>query len=137
MSQAVIDTLRAGYEAFNRSDWDAVLQAAPPDFELETADRVISPGIYRGRVEARRFFEDLFEPFDEVAVVPEQFLENGDQIVVLVRVRSRPAGSSAVIENRIAHLWTVRGGAIVRMQIFPERGEALEAAGLAEQDVAT
>ena len=133
MPEATIETLRAGYDAFNRGDWEAVFQAASPDFELQTADRAPSPGIYRGR-EAMRFFEDLFEPFEEVMVEPEQFLENGDLIVVLVRVRSRPRGSSAVVDNRIAHLWTVQDGAIVRLQVFPDRSEALQAAGLSEQD---
>jgi uncharacterized protein len=131
MGSEAVETLQAGYEAFNRGDWQAVFEMGPPDFELETADRVIHAGTYRGREEARRFFEDLFEPFEQVAVEPEEFLENGDLIVVLVTVRSRPTGSSAVVENRIGHLWTVRDGAVVRLQIFPERDKAVEAAGLA------
>jgi ketosteroid isomerase-like protein len=137
MSQAAIETLRVGYDAFNRGDWEAVLNFAPPGFELETTDRVTNPGTYRGREEARRFLEDLFEPFEEVVVEPEQFLENGDMILVLVRVRSRPSGSSAVVDNRIAHLWTVEDGAIVRMQIFAARSEGFEAAGIPEHGVAT
>ena len=110
-------------------DWEAVFQAAPPDFELETADRAINAGTYRGRDEVKRFFEDLFEPFDEVLVEPEKFLENGDLIVVLVRVRSRPSGSSAVVDNRIAHLWTVQDGTIVRLQVFPERRQGARSRG--------
>jgi hypothetical protein len=130
MPQAEIAMLRTGYEAFNRGDWDAVFELGPPDFELQTAERVISPGTYRGREEARRFFEDLFEPFEEVVVEPEKFIETGDLIVVLIVARSRPIGSSAVVENRIAHLWTMRDGETIRLQIFPERAKALEAAGL-------
>jgi uncharacterized protein len=130
MPQADIEMLRAGYEAFNRGDWDAIFREAPPDFELRTADRVISPGTYRGPEEARRFFEDLFEAFEEVVTEPEEFLERGDRIVVLLLVRSRPRGSSAVVENRIAHLWTMRDGKAVRFQIFPERQEALAAVDL-------
>ena len=130
MSQAEIETLRTGYEAFNRGDWNALFELGPPDFELQTAERAISPGTYRGRDEARRFFEDLFEPFEEVVVEPQKFVESGNLIVVLVVVRSRPIGSSAVVENRIGHLWTIRDGQIVRLQVFPEREKALEAAGL-------
>ena len=95
-----------------------------------TTDRVTNPGTYRGVDDIRRFFEDLFAPFEEVVAEPEEFLERGDQIVVLVVVRSRPRGSSAFIENRIGHLWTMRDGQVVRFQIFPEREKALEAAGL-------
>jgi hypothetical protein len=32
MSQADLDTLRVGYEAFNRGQWDAAARLAHPDF---------------------------------------------------------------------------------------------------------
>ena len=130
MSEADIETLRAGYEAVSRGDWDEVLGQAHPEFELQTADRFTSPGIYRGADEARRFFDDLFDPFDEVDIEPEEFFENGDRIAVYLVVRSRPKGSSAVIENRVGHLWTMRDGKAVRLEIYPEREKALEAAGI-------
>jgi len=134
MSQEAVETLQVAYEAFNRRDWDAAFRAAHRDFELETADRVISPGTYRGTDGTRRFFEDLFEPFEEVVVEPQEFFERGDEVVVFILVRSRPRGSSAVVENRIAHLWTMRDAKVLRLQIFPEREKALEAAGLSGQD---
>jgi ketosteroid isomerase-like protein len=132
VSQADIETLRAGYEAVSRGDWDAAARFAHPDFELQTADRAVNPGTYRGTEEVRRFFEDLFDPFEEVVVEPEEFFERGDQIAVFVLARFRPTGSSAVVENRIGHLWTMREGKASRLEVFPRREDALEAAGLAE-----
>jgi ketosteroid isomerase-like protein len=132
MSQADVETLQAGYDAFNRGDWDAATRLAHPEFELRTADRAVNPGIYRGPEAARRFFEDLFEPFEEIVVEPEELYERGDQIVVFLLVRLRPTGSSAFVENRIGHLWTMREGRFVRLAIFPRREDALEAAGLSE-----
>ncbi len=132
MSQADIEMLRIGYEAVSRGDWDAPARFAHPEFELQTAARVVNPGIYRGTEEVRRFFEDLFAPFEEVVVEPEEFFERGDQIAVFVLTRLRPTGSSAVVENRIGHLWTMRDGKATRLQVFPRREEALEAAGLRE-----
>ena len=129
MSQADIETLRAGYEAVSRGDWDAAIRDAHPELELQTADRVVSPGTYRGAGEVRRFFEDLFEPFEEVIVEPEKFFERGDQIAVLLFTRLRPTGSSAVLENRIGHLWRMRQGKAIRLEVFPKREDALEAAG--------
>ena len=130
MSQADIETLRVGYEAFSRKDWDSPTRFAHPEFEFQTADRVVNPGTYRGPEEVRRFFEDQFAPFEEVVVEPEEFFVRGDQIVVFVRTRLRPTGSSAVVENRIGHLWTMREGKATRLQVFPRREDALEAAGL-------
>jgi ketosteroid isomerase-like protein len=132
VSQADIETLRVGYEAVSRGDWDAATRFAHPEFELHPADRVVNPGTYRGPEEVRRFFEDLFEPFEEVVVEPEEFFERADQIVVFVLTRFRPTGSSAVVENRIGHLWTMREGKAMRLEIFPRREDALEVAGLPE-----
>ena len=132
MSQAEIEMLRGGYEAFNRGDWDAATRLAHPEFELQTADRAVSPGTYRGANAARRFFEDLFEPFEEVIIEPQEFYERGDQIVVFLLARFRPIGSSAFVENRIGHLWTMREGKVARLAVFPKREDALEAAGLSE-----
>jgi ketosteroid isomerase-like protein len=130
VTQTAVDTLRAGYEAFNRGDWDAAARLAHPEFELQAADRAVHPGTYRGAQAVRRFFEDLFEPFEEVIVEPEEFFERGDRVAVFLLVRLRPAGSSAFVENRIGHLWTVRDGKPARLAVYPRREEALEAAGL-------
>jgi ketosteroid isomerase-like protein len=46
--------------------------------------------------------------------------------------RARPRESSAFLERRAAHLWTMRGNKAIRLEIFPRRGDALEAAGLSE-----
>jgi hypothetical protein len=39
MSRDDIETLRAGYEAFSRGDWDALVRDAHPDLKFKTADR--------------------------------------------------------------------------------------------------
>jgi ketosteroid isomerase-like protein len=134
MPHSRIGTLLAGYEAFNRGDWESAFGAAHPDMELKTADRITNPGIYQGREVIARFFEDLFEPFEQVTAEPEKFFMSGDQIAVFLVVRSRPRGSSAEIVNRIGHLWTFRDDKVARFQIFPAREEMLAASGLSEQD---
>jgi ketosteroid isomerase-like protein len=132
MSQADLDTLRYAYEAINCGDWDRAFRVAHPDFELKAPDRMMRAGTYRGSVAARQFFEDLLEAFEEVVVQPEKFFESGERIVVFVSLRSRPSGSSAVMEIQIGHIWTMRDGKAVQLEIFPEREEALEAVGLSE-----
>lgn len=128
MSQADIQTLRDAYAAVSRGDWDAAMRFADPELELKTADRVVNPGIYRGPEAIRRFFEDLFEAFEEVIIEVEEVFERGDRIAVFVFTRMRPAGSSGMIENRIGHLWTMRDGRAIRLEAFPTREDALAAA---------
>ena len=130
MSQADIETLRAEYEAISRRDRDAVFRNAHPDFELKPPDRSAVPETCRGRQEARQAFEDFFAPFEEVVVEPQEFFERGDRIVVFFLQRCRPKGSSAAMEIRAGHLWTMRDGKPARCEIFPDREQALEAARL-------
>jgi ketosteroid isomerase-like protein len=134
MSQEVFESLRAEYAAMSRKVWDAILNVADPDFELRTPSEGLDAGVVRGVERARRGFEEFFSPFEAVTVEPEAFFEGNDQIVVFFLQRARPLGSSAVVETRAAHLWTMRDGKATSLEIFPQRETALEAAGLSEQD---
>ena len=130
MGEAEIQGLREGYEAASRGDLAGAFRNVTADFELHPADRAPDPATLRGTDSVIPFFEDLFKPFEQVDIEPQEFFEHGDRIVVFLRVRFRPTGSSAAVENQIAHVWTFRDGKAVRCQIFPEREEALEAVGL-------
>ena len=63
---------------------------------------------------------------------PEEFFEGGDQIVVFIKIRSRPKGGNVDMEVRVGNVWTIRDGTILSLQTFPVHEEALEAAGLSE-----
>ena len=63
---------------------------------------------------------------------PVEFFESGDQLLVFIRTRARPKGSSAEVEFGPGHLWTIRDRTVVSLRIFPEREKAFEAAGLRE-----
>jgi ketosteroid isomerase-like protein len=130
VSQTEIETLRAGYEAFNRGEVDSLFDAAHPDMEFIPADRAANAGTVRGSEAIRRFFDDLFEPFEKVEVEPQKFFESDDRIAVILRARFRPRGSDAVIENRIGHVWTFSDGKALRLEIYPEREKALERIGM-------
>ena len=126
MSQEDRETLRLVYEAYNRGDWTRARHGMDPDIEWKTTRM----GTYRGHDEVRRFMEDMREPFEEVVVEPDEWFDHGDRIVVFLRIGARPRGSDAIAENRVGHLWTMRGGKAVRCETFPRREDALEAAGL-------
>ena len=63
---------------------------------------------------------------------PEELFEAAEHVVAFVKVRSRPKGTSADMEVRNGHLWTIRDGTIRSLKTFPVREEALKAAGLSE-----
>ena len=133
MSEENIQRLRATYEAANRGDWDGFFADVHPDLELKAPDRMMRAGSYRGPAAVREFFEDLLEPFEDVVIEPERFVDRGDRVVVFLLLSSRPSGSSAKVEIRIGHLWTMRDGKAVELEIFAEREMALVAAGLPDE----
>ena len=132
MSQENVEVVRSVYAAFNRGDWDGVFRHLHPDFELTTPARGLDAGMFRGREENQEFWEDFFRPYEAVTAEPVEFFESGDQLVVFLETRLRPKDSSAQIEVRTGHLWTIRDGTLVSLGLFPEPEQALEAAGLRE-----
>ena len=70
--------------------------------------------------------------WDDYKVMPEEFVDRGDRVVVTVRLRGRGRGSGVEVDARFYDVYTLRDGLIVRMDQFTELRQALEAVGLAE-----
>jgi uncharacterized protein len=66
--------------------------------------------------------------WDDYRLVPEEFVDQGDRVVVTVCLRGRGRGSGVEVDARFYDVFTLRDGKIVRMDQFTERSEALEAA---------
>jgi ketosteroid isomerase-like protein len=127
-----VEIVRSIYEAVNRRDFDAAFRDLAPDVEFTTPPRGPTAGTYRGREEIQGFGRELFGAFETWTYEPEEFIESGDQVVVVNKARMQPRGSSAEIELRNGNLWTIRDGKVVSMRVFAKPEEALEAAGLRE-----
>jgi ketosteroid isomerase-like protein len=136
MSQENVEIVRRTYEAMSRDGLDAAVEHVHPDFEYDLS-AAIGPyaGIYYGRETVRGMLEDFLAAWEYMHVEPEDFIEVGDdRVLVLFRVRARGKGSGIDIEARPTAIWTVRDGQLVRGAVYNDRAEALEAAGLSEQD---
>jgi uncharacterized protein len=135
MSRENVEIVRSIYEAFNRRDWDAAFSATAPDVEFTTPPVGLNAGTYRGREELQGFWEQMSTAFEAWTTEPEELIESGDQVVVVVKARMRPRGSSAEFERRNGNLWTIQDGMVVSMRVFAKPEEALHAAGLREQAI--
>jgi ketosteroid isomerase-like protein len=70
--------------------------------------------------------------WDDYKVMPEEFEDMGNRIVVTVRLKGRGRGSGLEIDALFYDVYTLRDGKIVRMDQFTERSQALEAVKLGE-----
>jgi ketosteroid isomerase-like protein len=85
-----------------------------------------------GRDAVRASLERWESDWDDLEQAPEEFIDAEDRVFVAIRFRGRGRGSGIEIHNRLFEVYTLREGAIVRMDEFTDRGAALEAAGLPE-----
>jgi ketosteroid isomerase-like protein len=134
MSQENVKIVRRAYEAFNRAGLDALLEHFHPDLEYDvTAGIGPYAGMYYGRAAVRNFLADYLESWEYMRMEPEDFIEVGeDQVVVPLRLHMRGKGSGVEVEAQTTNVWTMRDGQAVRMAVYNDKAEALAAAGLSE-----
>jgi len=131
MSQENVEIVRRAYEAMRVRDLGAFTELSDPEVEW-IPDRRIGKGPIRGRESVIGFFLDRDAMFAQVEYEFERWSEKDDQVLVFLQVTGTGAASGAGFDIRIAHLWTLRDGRLVRGEGFGDRVEALEAAGLSE-----
>jgi ketosteroid isomerase-like protein len=132
MSQENVDFIRRAWEAYESGDFSAAWAPFSPDLVTYIAPPLPVAGTYHGPEGLLQSLLDWAEGFDELVVTAEEFIDAGDQVVVRTRQKSRGAGSGVPVEADIYFVFTVSAGKTVRADVFNERSEALEAAGLAE-----
>jgi ketosteroid isomerase-like protein len=134
MSQENVDKARAFIDAYNRRDFDAAVESFDPEIDwVLPAHQSSDSG--RGPDEVRRFWEGLDETFEELRLDPQEFVDDGDQVATRLRSNGRGKGSGVVVEGELYHqVVTFRDGRMVRIEYFGEWSEALEAAGVGQED---
>ncbi len=133
MSEENIERLKAGLAALNRQDREAYLALVDLDAEWHVTGQVVDQqGVYRGREAIWDYLTSFTDQFDEVQIEMEDAIDAGESVVVMGRIRGRGKASGAVVELRLATVFTLRNGLLVRAENFAEMDEALEAAGLEE-----
>jgi ketosteroid isomerase-like protein len=119
------DLLRQVYDALARRDFEVLADFADPDFEMDLTDRVLNPATYRGAEGLRRFVEEVDELWASMDIVIERVLERGDHVLAVLGVTLQGRGSGVELKDRIAQLWTLRDGKLVRMQLRQDVDAAL------------
>jgi ketosteroid isomerase-like protein len=132
MSRENVDKAREFIEAYNRRDFDAAVEFFDSEIEWVLPERQSSDSC-RGPEEVKRFWEGIDETFEELRLVPQEFVDAGDQVATRLRHHGRGKGSGVEVEEELYHqVVTFRAGTMVRIEYFGEWSEALEAVGLRE-----
>ena len=117
---SAVALVKRSYDAFARGDMDGVLGDMHPDIEWQQAQGLPHGGTYHGLEDVRRnIFDPLDEEWwDEFSAVPTEFLDAGEEVVVLGRYRGVAKGTGKELDVPFVHVWTVRDGTAVRFRQF-------------------
>jgi ketosteroid isomerase-like protein len=136
MSQENVEIVRRVYEKWKDEVLgdpdDETYDVLHPDVEWDVSRRTFDPAVYHGYAGIREFVVRLREVWESGRIEPLEFIPAEDQVVVPVRLHlvSRTHGETTTANA--AHVWTLRGGKVIRHCVFQSKAEALEAAGLRE-----
>ena len=93
MDQAHVDLLREFYDALNRDDVDPAVQLCDPDVRVWLNPEVVAALPPRGYKEVAKYLRGWFDSWDAYVPRPQEFIDAGDQVVVMVKLRARGKGS--------------------------------------------
>jgi ketosteroid isomerase-like protein len=123
VSQANVEVVRRGFEAFADGGLDAMAEFWDPDIDWRAAEGAIDDaGEMHGRVAVRRYVQDWLDTFDDSSVVAEELRDVGDdRVLAIQRGKGRAKLSGVEIDLRYAVVYTVRAGKVVAGAGIPER----------------
>jgi ketosteroid isomerase-like protein len=120
--------------AWNAGDIKRAYAALPEDFEYQLGPTWPNVRPLRGPDEVVAFFEDFQQTFPDVRAEVLEFIEAGERTMIVgYRVIGTGRRSGVGTEMEIWGVWEVGEGMVpVRVDEFPDRAAALEAAGIEE-----
>jgi ketosteroid isomerase-like protein len=128
VSQENVEKVKAGFEAHNRGDLDALVAFYDPETVFET----LLLGIHHGNEAIRLIYEENQRTLSGYDVVPVELIDAGDKVVAVAQTEGSGPASEIAVDDRFAFVFTFQDGRCVREQAFRNREEAIAAAGLSE-----
>jgi ketosteroid isomerase-like protein len=134
MSQDKVEVVNRAMAAFSARDLSAYdeLYTSESEWFPPISGNVEGTG-YRGRAGWQSYYEMLTETWEEFRIAPEELRDLGERVMMIGRVYGRGRGSGVPVDSPVVSLIDFHDGRISRIRAFLDHGEALRAAGLAEE----
>ena len=131
MSQPNVELVRSAYESFERSGRFAA-HVATVDFVWDMSKFSGWPEqqLYEGAEGAERFLREWVAAWEEWRLELEALHDAGDRVVAIVRQHGRSRTTGMPVDMHFAMVWSLRDGAMARMEMYADTEEALRAVGL-------
>ena len=125
-----IDQMRERYDKFSQGDIDGATDLWADDFVWDGGDSSELPGggEHNGKQEALEVLGQVVGSWDEFRLTPDEFLEEGDTVVVLGHTDVKKGDQSA--ELPVVHIWRWEGDQIKRFQILTDTFQTAKLLGI-------
>ena len=127
-----LDVVRAGFAAYNAGDVEGLLAVCDPDVELVPLPSLLTGEPYRGHQGVRDYLGAISDDWSQRAVELDRLVEVGDEVVLRGRFQARGRSSGVEVDAPAAWVVSLRDGRVVRLRVYTDPQEALEAVGLRE-----
>jgi len=134
MSQENVEVVRDQFAATNERDFPRAMSHYAEDVELVVDPAAfLERGTFNGRDAVGQWFANWFTTFEPGYHFDiEEARDLGDVVFLIASHHGRGRTSGVEVHGQTGYLYRLRGGKIVRVELYPGRAEALEAAGLRE-----
>src|SRR2546421_1623966 len=100
MSQDNVEIVRRSIEAFQRRQVDWCIELWDLEGEwIPAMAGAVEGKVYRGHAGLRRYFDDFFESFSEVRLDELEFIDLGNRVLALYRLRVRGHDSGVAADQ--------------------------------------
>ena len=133
MSQEWVELVRGGFEAAKRGDLAAFDGLVTPDVVMVQPPEVPDAKSYEGWGAIAEAMDDWPNEWEDFRMDLIEIIDAGGEVAVSVtRQRGRGRGSGIEMDFEVFYVSRGRNGKLARMEMFFNREQALEAAGLTE-----
>src|SRR4051812_152080 len=130
MSEENVAALRAVYDEWGRGNFTAGLDLYDPRVLLVTRQDLPDADLFVGVEAMTAYMREFLEPVAALTFTAEEFIDAEGSVIVATRQQGMGKTSGVPFEDRSFVVWTFRGRAVVRLEFFSKRSDALEAVGL-------
>jgi ketosteroid isomerase-like protein len=121
------DLVKPIYAEWGRGNWRPSFEVYHPRMEWGWSDEFPDlGGVIEDTRDPNPRLRSWLSGWEHWRAEAEEYLEFDDQVVVLASYHGRGRGSGVEIHQQGAHVFKLRDGKVVRMEIFASRERALE-----------
>ena len=133
----------AGIEAVQEAHEKEIRRVLPAAEAILTSDVVVrapedsnfpdtGTGEWHGHEGFMQFAAGQTEGFREMSIAPQEFIDAGDKVMVPMQFGGRARHTGIEVRFAFVHVLTIRDGKVARLDVYVNKAQALEAAGLSE-----